>query len=139
MSSPNTAETAKEPEPSTLEEAEAQLEKAKSELDRLALNEPPPSASQPAAAPSPAKAEAAPQRAARDEARRADKSSAGAEAPEPVSAPNACETACKAFSSLARAGDAVCRLDTEAGKRCERARRIVSEAEQRVMGCGCAR
>jgi hypothetical protein len=51
---------------------------------------------------------------------------------------NTCETACKAFSSLERASDAVCRLDTEGGgKRCERAKQIREDAARRISSCSC--
>jgi hypothetical protein len=131
-------------EPATLADAEALLEKARTDLNRLALNEAvaplagaaPPSA-QMAPAPSPAPA--------RDEARRAEKSASSAAdgAPAPATAPanevSTCQTACKAFSSLTRASDAVCRLDTEGGKRCERARQIREDASRRVASCSCSK
>jgi hypothetical protein len=124
------------PEPTTLAEAEALLEQAKADLDRLALNEVPPSsagAAAPAAAP-PAPVTApspAPERksSADDKPRDDAASSQG----------RTCDTACKAFSSLTRASDAVCRLDTEGGRRCERARQIRDDAAQRVATCGCAK
>ena len=130
-----------EPEPATLADAEALLEKARTDLDRLALNDrgAPGEAAAGAAAPSPAPA---PPRATspRDLDKRAEKSSsADAAPPPPAKEPNACETACKAFSSLTRASDAVCRLDTDGGKRCERARQIRADASQRVASCGCAK
>jgi len=128
-----------EREPTTLADAEALLERARADLDRLALNEPgaPPAAPAagavaPSAAPTPAPS--------RDEASRADKSaSAEQAAPPPAKEANTCETACKAFSSLTRASDAVCRLDSDGGKRCERARQIREDASHRVASCGCAR
>jgi hypothetical protein len=147
---PGVAPAEPEGEPQTLADAEARLERARADLNLLALNErlaaptgaaaaPPPASVTMAPAPSPAPA--------REEARRADKSSASSadSAPAPVAAPapakdaNTCQTACKAFSSLARASDAVCRLDTEGGKRCERARQIREDASQRVASCGCSK
>jgi hypothetical protein len=128
-----------EPEPKTLAEAEALFERSRADLDRLALNAPPPpvaataGAAAPAAEPAPAPA---PQSAApRDEAR-AEKKAAEAEAPRAKEV-NTCETACKAFSSLSRASDAICRLDTDGGKRCERARQIQQDAGRRVASCSC--
>jgi len=131
-------------EPTTLADAEARLEKARLNLERLALNQPtrPPAAA--GASPAPPSVTMAPAPspvAPRDEARRAEKStsaSADAAATAPAQEPSVCETACKAFSSLTRASDAVCRLDTE-GKRCVRARQIRDDASQRVSSCGCAR
>ena len=135
-----------EAEPATLADAEALLEKARADLDRLALNDrgAPADAAAGAAAPPPARAPpGATPPAPRDPPTRAEKSAAADAAPAPPPAPakepNACETACKAFSSLARASDAVCRLDTDGGKRCERARQIRADASQRVASCGCAK
>ncbi len=130
-------------EPATLADAEALLEKARVRLDRLALNESPsaPAAAAGASVPSASRAESTPS-APRDEGRRADKSSSADSAappPAPAKEANSCETACKAFSSLARASDAVCRLDTDGGKRCERARQIREDASHRVASCGCAK
>jgi hypothetical protein len=125
-----------EGEPATLAEAEELLEKARADLDRLALNEPQPRMS--AGAPAPAAAPPAP--APEESKKRSEKS---AEAADRASAeresPDACETACKAFSSLARASDAVCRLDAEGGGRCQRARQIREDASRRVASCGCAK
>jgi hypothetical protein len=125
-----------EPELRTLDEAEALLEKSRAEIDRLALNTPPlatlsgaPGAVTPAPAPPPA--------APKDEAqKRAEKSAAEDASPREQGA-GGCETACKAFSSLERASDAVCRLDADGGQRCERARRIREDARVRVASCGC--
>lgn len=131
-----------EPEPQTLADAEALLEKSRADLDRLALNEPAPppavaaGAAAPTSAPAPAPEPAAPKAAPRDEARSADK--AEAEAPRAQAKEvNACETACKAFSSLTRASDAVCRLDAPDGQRCARARQIQQDASRRVSSCSC--
>jgi hypothetical protein len=118
-----------EPEPTTLAEAEQLLARAQAELDQqLALNQSPAPA---AGAPAPAAAEAP-----ADRAQRAEKSAAAdeAEAPPP---PNPCETACRAFASLGRASEAVCRLDTQGGQRCERARQIRDDAARRVASCSC--
>jgi hypothetical protein len=126
-------------EPQTLAEAEALLEKAKSELDRLALNEPEVPPATAAAAP-PAPAPAAPTRAegARPAEKAAAAGAAGSGEKKGAQEASPCETACKAFSSLERASDAVCRLDTEApAKRCERARQIKDDAARRVSSCAC--
>lgn len=128
-------------DPQTLADAEALLERSRANLNRLALNSAPPPASLSAGAAAPAQQAApspppAPKAAApRDEARSADKAEAEAPRAKEVSA---CETACKAFSSLSRASAAICRLDTDGGKRCERARQIQQDASQRVASCGCA-
>lgn len=126
---PATASTsAPEPEPRTLAEAEAMLEKARADLDRLALNEPGRSASG-AAAPAPAPPA---EGAAQNEQRRAE-----ADVRAEPQADSPCQSACRAFSSLSRASIAVCRLDAGGGKRCERARQIRDDASRRVAGCGC--
>lgn len=134
------AGSAAEPEPQTLAEAEALLDRARADLDRLALNEPgAPAEASGAAAPAPAAAPPAPTRAeSRSEEKNADKAAAD-QAPAPAKKEaNACDTACKAFSSLERASDAVCRLDTDGGgKRCERAKQIREDAARRVSSCSC--
>jgi hypothetical protein len=120
-------------EPATLAEAEALLEKAKADLDRLALNEPGGVPATAAAAPAPA-----PPAPARAEAERPAEKSAAEDGASPKKEPSTCETACKAFSSLERASSAVCRLDTEApAKRCERAKQIKDDAARRVSSCSC--
>jgi hypothetical protein len=138
-----------EREPATLAEAEQLLEKARGDLDRLALNEPgqpAPVAAAPPAAAGAAAPSTVPMPAPRPEAQRADKSAADSssmsegraeEAPRAKEV-SACDTACKAFSSLSRASDAVCRLDTDGGQRCERAKKIREDASRRVASCGCA-
>jgi hypothetical protein len=73
-------------------------------------------------------------RAADDAAEREGSSSAADKQAE-----RPCETACKAFSSLTRASDAVCRLDSDGGERCRRARQIHTEASRRVASCGCSK
>jgi hypothetical protein len=128
---------AQEPsEPATLAEAEALLEKARADLEQLALNEPgSPVPATAAGAPAPTPAPAA---APRAEEKRATDKADEADAPPARKEPSPCETACKAFSSLERASDAVCRLDTEGGgKRCERAKQIREDAARRVRSCGC--
>jgi hypothetical protein len=131
-----------ETEPKTLAEAEALFERSRVDFDRVAMNAPPPpppvaAGAAPAQAPAPVPAapttESAPKRA---EKAAADEASA---APHEKDANGGCETACKAFSSLERASDAVCRLDADGGQRCERARRIRDEARLRVASCGCSK
>lgn len=67
-----------------------------------------------------------------------EKSGKKADEPEPLARGNAsCGNACKAFSSLQRAANAVCRLTSEGDARCVRARTLVKENETRVSVCGC--
>jgi hypothetical protein len=131
---PPAASTAPAPEaaePRTLEEAEALLERSRADLERLALNEPAPTSAG-AVAP-----KAAPAPPARAESRRLDEGADGA--PPAAKADSQCDTACRAFASLTRASDAVCRLDADGGKRCDRARQIREQASQRVASCGCVK
>lgn len=124
-------EVESEREPATLAEAEQLLARAQAELDRLALNEPQvpvPGAAAPATASPPPP---------RDQAERDEKSAAQAEAA-PTPPPSPCESACRAFASLERASDAVCRLDSKDGQRCSRARQIRDGAARRVASCGCS-
>jgi hypothetical protein len=104
----------------TLAEAEGALEQAKAEIDRLAFAQPPPSA----AGAAPSKKEAADR---------------GADALGEQKADSGCSNACRAFASLLRAANAVCRLDAEGGDRCARAKSVVTDAERRVSSCGCPR
>lgn len=48
-----------------------------------------------------------------------------------------CATACKAFASLKRAADAVCRLAGDDDARCDHARKLVEKNGRRVAECGC--
>lgn len=48
-----------------------------------------------------------------------------------------CENACKAFSSMKRAADAVCRLAGDPDARCKKARTLVKGSESRVAVCKC--
>jgi hypothetical protein len=133
----STEEREQDQEPATLAEAEALLEKARADLEQLALNEAGSAQAPPGAAPAappPVSTRAQEKRAAD----KADQAAAPAAAPAPKKEANTCETACKAFSSLERASDAVCRLDTEAGgKRCERAKQIREDAARRISSCSC--
>jgi hypothetical protein len=48
-----------------------------------------------------------------------------------------CQLACRAFASLERAADSVCRLAGPGDGRCTRAREIVTANTPRVASCGC--
>ncbi|HET7543645.1 MAG TPA: hypothetical protein VFK05_27420 [Polyangiaceae bacterium] len=114
---------------SNLEAAERALNQAKADLDRLAIAEPPTSlgrseSNDRAAEKKPGKATAAP----------SAPSAAGAAASPKTSV---CEEACRAFSSLARAANAVCRLDGNGGTHCSRAKHVLEGAQQRVASCSC--
>ncbi|MEO6602364.1 MAG: hypothetical protein ABIQ16_20955 [Polyangiaceae bacterium] len=110
----------------TLEAAERAFNQAKSDLDRLAIAEPSPTAGR--SAPSDGAAE--------------KKDSSSAKAPKSVatasSAPSElCDNACRAFSSMSRAASAVCRLDGSSGAHCAYAKRVLADSRLRVASCSC--
>lgn len=51
--------------------------------------------------------------------------------------PKPCATTCKAFASLVRARDSICRIDGSDGERCSRATAIVERHTPRSTSCGC--
>jgi hypothetical protein len=68
----------------------------------------------------------------------ADKAKGG-QAAAPLAGGDArCPQACKAFDSLRRAGDAICRIAGDADARCSRARDVVKQNQTRVTACGCS-
>lgn len=58
--------------------------------------------------------------------------------PKSSSAQNTCATTCRAFASLLRARDAICRIDGEYGDRCTHANQIVERHTERTASCGCS-
>lgn len=125
-------------EPETLAEAEQLLERARADLDRLALSEPAAPPTDAAGAPtSKASAPVAPEGLRKERA--AEATSDAAPAPAPAQAAGGCEAACKAFASLERASAAVCRLDGDDGERCQRARRIREDSARRIQSCSCSK
>ncbi len=48
-----------------------------------------------------------------------------------------CATTCRAFASLVRARDSICRIDGSDGQRCTRATEIVERHTARSTSCGC--
>jgi hypothetical protein len=115
-----------EEEFTNLEAAERALNQAKADLDRLALAEPSAIVGRPRAA------DRVPERKA---PKGAESPSAGAQA---SSAPSAlCENACRAFTSLARAAGAVCRLDGKSGAHCAHAKRVVADSQPKIAHCAC--
>lgn len=105
-----------------LQTAQAELEHARVELNRaLAVR-----------APRPASGGGAPAAASRGAADAAPPAKA-----EKKSAESSCATACRAFASLERAADAVCRITGEKDGRCAHAHAVVSDAKQRVAVCTC--
>jgi hypothetical protein len=119
---------------STIEEAQAAFARAEQDLLTLQGGAPagagaPAATAPPATAPADAegesttrpKAEAAPEPAPKDD----------------KGAGRSCSGLCRAFGSLSRAADAICRLAGEADERCTRARGSVRDNFQRVSVCRC--
>jgi hypothetical protein len=103
-------------EPTTIEEAQAQLERARAQL-------PGPPSFGSTTATTGASAESAP---------------AGGATPTTESPPpSRCGNACGAMSSMRRAVDAICRMAGETDARCTDARRTLKDSETKVAGCGC--
>jgi hypothetical protein len=124
---PTSAEPAKKSEDdesfTTLDEAERALSTAQGELASLfAPAEPATQTAPPPPPPAPGGGSAPP----RPEKLEAEQKPA-----------SRCELACKAFSSLGRAADAVCRLAGAQDARCARARASVDDNRRRVASCGC--
>jgi hypothetical protein len=125
----------------TLEQAESALARAEQELVALQGGPAATGGAPPAAAPTtgpadaPAAAEPAPPPAP-PPPRAEGESAAQAEKKSDDKAQN-CASLCRAFASLARAADAVCRLSGEEGERCTRARGSVRSHFQRVAVCRC--
>ena len=110
-----------------LEDAERALNQAKADLDRLALAEPAPSIGR----------NATEDRAAEKDSKSARRAPSAAGAAAPTKSNAVCDDACRAFSSLTRAANAVCRLDGSSGSHCTRAKHVLSDAQQRVASCSC--
>jgi len=123
----NRAEAAREDDFTTLEAAERALDQAKADLDRLALAEPAPTLGRGVDS----------EKAAKKPARSSAPSAAGAAAPAGVAPNGQCESACKAFASLSRAANAVCRLDGDGGSHCAKAKKVVTDSAGRVAACTC--
>jgi hypothetical protein len=104
------AKTEAEPEPTTLEEAQAQLDRARTELGGA------PAA--PASPMAPAPAEASSERASGYSA-------------------DPCASSCRAIASMRRAVSAICRMAGDSDARCTDAKATLSQSEQRVASCHC--
>ncbi|WP_394845738.1 hypothetical protein LZC95_53000 [Pendulispora brunnea] len=132
-----------EPEPTTLEEAQAQLERAKVQLG--ATNAPSADAAgasaprAPAAPPQQPQAERAPAPAPPPAPASKSMESKSAvqqyRAEEAVSDP--CADSCRALASMRRAVAAICRIAGNADARCTDAKATLASSEQRVSTCRC--
>ncbi len=119
--SPSPAEesTGREPEPTTLEEASAQFNRARAQLEGAG-------SSYGAAAPAPV---------APSSAESTQTSQPPQKSEEPAA--NACAIPCRALASMRRAADAICRLAGNTDARCTDARQTLAANQQRLAGCPC--
>jgi hypothetical protein len=125
--------------PQTIEDAQAQLARARQDLDRSVAFAP--SSAQPAQAGAATEAtpSSTPTRPPADvSATGSDRQNAGTgggAAPPPP--PSPCEQACRALSSMKRAKEAICRMAGDSDARCTDATKAVADGEARVTQCKC--
>lgn len=122
------------PEPATIEEAQAQLDQARAELEGRAPKSesslaPSTAGAPPASVPSPSPPAPPPPTttATGGVAQGAESPGAGSE----------CVTRCRALASMRRAVAAICRMAGDDDSRCTDAKRVLQESEARVASCGC--
>ncbi len=118
------SEKAAEPEPQTIEQAQAQIERARAQLEGPAAVG---AGGEAGSAAAPTVESTAP--------------TGGASAPareESFAGESGCATACRAIDSMRRAVDALCRLAGEQDARCTDARRTLAGSQAKVSACGCA-
>lgn len=108
-------------EPSTIEEAQAQLDRAKAQLAAAGAPTGPAAASATGTSTSTAPTEA-PQ-------------AGGAGGAAPASP---CVTACQAIASMHRAVDAICRMAGQDDARCSDAKKTLGDSQAKVASCGCS-
>jgi hypothetical protein len=113
--------TAGEPEPATIEDAQAQLERARAALAGWA----------PGAGPA-----GTATGTTQDLEQKKTEATAGGE-PAGAREGDRCTTACSAMASMKRAVDAICRMAGDADARCTSARKTADESQAKVVGCGC--
>jgi hypothetical protein len=117
---PAGVQKSEEAQPATIEEAQAQLERARAQLGGRG-----PLGGAPGGAPGPTSTtQAAPPSAAVSQ-----ESERTREAP--------CVTPCRAIASMRRAVDAICRMAGEQDARCADARKTLGESAGKVAACGC--
>jgi hypothetical protein len=127
------APTDEAPAFTTIEEAQAAF--ARAEQDLLTLQGGPASgAAAPATTPPSATTPAQPEESATGSE---PKAPAAPEPKDDKGGGDRCSSLCRAFGSLSRAADAICRLAGEADERCTRARGSVRSNFQRVAVCRC--
>ena len=115
----STPSAVSEPEPTSIEEAQAQIARASDELGGRSKTAPADAA---AASVSPA-AEAKPQPPSASEQKDMD----------------ACANPCRALASMRRAVDALCRIAGDGDKRCVDARQTLADNVTRTATCSCSR
>jgi hypothetical protein len=131
------AKFAAEPEPSTVEEAQAQLSRAREQIEgppasRVSVGAPATGAAGAGGAtPAPAAPPVAPASISATSAADASMESA------PSPRADACALPCHAIASMRRAVDAICRMAGAQDARCVEARKTLSDDEVRVAPCGC--
>ena len=104
------------PEPTTVEEAQSDIDKARAEL--LA----------PPAAPPPA-ADAAPTTPSAGAANKASEES--------KTESSSCQSPCRAIASMRRAVTALCRMTGDEDNRCLDAKKTLADSETKIRPCGC--
>lgn len=117
-----------EPEPTTIEEAQAQIERARAALEGSRDDA---KTAEPEAAPAPA--DAAAERPPKASRREAEGAASGSGADK-----DACSAPCRALASMRRAATALCRMTGDADKRCVAARQTVADSESRLPSCRCS-
>jgi hypothetical protein len=131
----------------TLDQASAAFERYATELEgpyaaneiaAPAGNAGPPAAAAPSAAPGAPSLKASPSpediTADRAQSSPSDAREKEEAAPSPK---DRCEMPCRAFASMKRAGEAICRLDAPDGAHCTQAKQRLAAARGRVSSCGC--
>ncbi|HEY4156773.1 MAG TPA: hypothetical protein VGM29_01705 [Polyangiaceae bacterium] len=147
---PDSAHGYQEEQYQTLDQASAAFERFASELESgVASNRDesaPGDAKAPAAgAPAPSAAPSTPSSVSPmrpapelDAESRSDRAPSQPKAKEESRKDTSCEMPCKAFASMKRAGDAICRLDTADGSHCKQAKQRIAAATDRLASCACA-
>jgi hypothetical protein len=118
-----------EPEPSTIEEAQAELARARAELGLPRSDAQTKDATGTSAATTPPDQLDLRKSEEPDGDRDATRREAGQGA--------GCGSACKAIASMRRAVDAICRMAGESDPRCSDARKTLADSAARVGACGC--
>jgi hypothetical protein len=123
-----------ESEPTSIEEAQDQISRARDQLASVSSKEPGRPGSDATGAPA---AEAPPKAAdSAGPAKTTPKPSAG-KAGRPSVDENQCSSPCRALASMRRAVTALCRMTGETDNRCRDAKRTLADSESRITPCSC--